>query len=140
MQDYAWVKRGMIYPFVDYVDRCVVVINLMPLLLLATCICLVTPWAEALFCMTRFQEQSELNHYKPSDFQMAIEEAFLAERGFTEKLLKDINLAVGNPTYDESVLRGVKGATGSNQGTECHVMNQVSYGVSYLTSKKIKIK
>lgn len=22
-QDYAWVKRGMIFPFVDYVDRCV---------------------------------------------------------------------------------------------------------------------
>lgn len=22
-QDYAWVKRGMIFPFMDFVDRCV---------------------------------------------------------------------------------------------------------------------
>lgn len=24
-QDYAWVKHGMIFPFMDYVDRCGVV-------------------------------------------------------------------------------------------------------------------
>jgi hypothetical protein len=24
-QDYAWVKRGMIFPFMEYVDRCVLV-------------------------------------------------------------------------------------------------------------------
>lgn len=22
-QDYAWVKRGLIFPFVDFVDRCI---------------------------------------------------------------------------------------------------------------------
>lgn len=26
VQDYAWVKRGMIFPFVDYVDRCVILV------------------------------------------------------------------------------------------------------------------
>lgn len=27
-QDYAWVTRGMIFPFIDYVDRCAVVVCL----------------------------------------------------------------------------------------------------------------
>ncbi|KAH9723999.1 Histone-lysine N-methyltransferase ATX5 [Citrus sinensis] len=82
-RDYAWVKRGLIFPFVDFVDR--------------------------------FQEQSELNDCKPSDFQMALEEAFLADQGFTEKLIQDINMAAGNPTYDELVLKWGQEATGSNQ-------------------------
>ena len=25
-QDYAWVQRGMIFPFMDFVDRCVVIV------------------------------------------------------------------------------------------------------------------
>ncbi|KAJ9164543.1 hypothetical protein P3X46_024108 [Hevea brasiliensis] len=53
-RDYAWLRRGMIFPFTDFVD-----------------------W---------FQEQSELMDRKPGDFQMAIEEAFLVEQWFTEKL------------------------------------------------------
>ncbi|XP_010537097.1 PREDICTED: histone-lysine N-methyltransferase ATX4-like isoform X2 [Tarenaya hassleriana] len=69
-RDYAWVIRGMIFPFVDYVDR--------------------------------FQEQSELHGCNPGDFQMALEEAFLAEQGFTEKLMQDINMASGNPNFDDS--------------------------------------
>ena len=40
------------------------------------------------FAWSRFQEQSELNGCKPCEFQMAIEEALLAENGFTEKLIK----------------------------------------------------
>lgn len=24
-QDYAWVKRGMIFPFMDYIDRYVII-------------------------------------------------------------------------------------------------------------------
>lgn len=36
------------------------------------------------------------------------------EQGFTEKLLADINMAAGNPVYDESLPRGVQEATGSN--------------------------
>ncbi|TXG66548.1 hypothetical protein EZV62_007823 [Acer yangbiense] len=93
-REYAWVRRGMIFPFVDYVDR--------------------------------FQEQSELSYCKPSDFQMALEEAFLADQGFTEKLIQEINMAAGNPTYDESVLRWVQEATGLNQDLEFHFWNQAS--------------
>ncbi|KAL0886631.1 hypothetical protein Bca101_010614 [Brassica carinata] len=62
-RDYAWVRRGMIFPFVDYVDR--------------------------------FQEQSELRGCNPGDFQMALEEALLADQGFTEKLMQDIHMAAG---------------------------------------------
>ncbi|KAE8662174.1 Histone-lysine N-methyltransferase ATX5 [Hibiscus syriacus] len=72
-RDYAWVRRGMIFPFMDFLDR--------------------------------FHEQPELHRCKPSDFQLAMEEAFLAEQGFTEKLIQDINIAAGNSSYEESVLR-----------------------------------
>lgn len=66
------------------------------------------------FASLRFQEQEEFYGYKPSDFQMAMEEAFMADQGFTEKLIHDINMAAGNPTYDESMLRWVQEASGSN--------------------------
>ncbi|KAL5568350.1 hypothetical protein UlMin_024925 [Ulmus minor] len=90
-RDYAWVKRGMIFPFMDYAEK--------------------------------FQVQSELNNSISSDFKMAIEEAFLAEQGFTEKLITDINIAAGNLTYDESILRGAE-ATGSNHDADYHFLNQ----------------
>ncbi|KAF4380411.1 hypothetical protein F8388_024704 [Cannabis sativa] len=82
-RDYAWVRRGNIFPFMDHVDR--------------------------------FQGQSELSKCVPCEFQMAIEEAFLAEQGFTEKLIADINVAAGNVTYDVSILNGVVEDTCSNQ-------------------------
>lgn len=132
-QDYAWVKRGMIFPLMDHVDRCVVTI-ICPFLLVIDVDHLETPWTDALLCLTRFQEQSELNDYKPNDFQMAIEEAFLAERGFTEKLTKDIKLAAGNSAFDESIIRGIRDTTGLYHGTEDHFLNKASYnGVSYLS-------
>ncbi|KAK6936693.1 PWWP domain [Dillenia turbinata] len=87
-RDYAWVKRGMIFPFVDYVER--------------------------------FQGQTDLNNNKPSDFRMAIEEAFLAVHGFTEALRKDIKMAAGNSAYCEPVPRGIQEFTGSNQDQEFH--------------------
>ena len=62
----------------------------------------------------RFQGQSELSYYTPSDFQMAIEEAFLAERGFTEKLIADINTAATNNGYDDSILKPFQEVSGSN--------------------------
>ncbi|KAI5561829.1 hypothetical protein BDE02_15G012900 [Populus trichocarpa] len=90
-RDYAWVQRGMIFPFMDFLDR--------------------------------FQEQSELDDFN-GDFQMAFEEAFLAEQGFTEKLIQDMNTAAGNPIYDESVYRCLQEATGSNQDQDFHSPNQ----------------
>ncbi|XP_022141146.1 histone-lysine N-methyltransferase ATX4 [Momordica charantia] len=87
-RDYAWVRRGMIFPFMDFIDR--------------------------------FQGQSELDRCKPNEFQIAMDEAFLAERGFTEKLIADINMAAGNTIADEFLLRGTQEATGSNQDPDCH--------------------
>lgn len=58
---------------------------------------------------------------------MAIEEAFLAEQGFTEKLIQDINMAAGNPTFDESVYRWLQEATGSNQDQDFQSPNQASF-------------
>ena len=57
---------------------------------------------------------------------MAIEEAFLADKGFTEKLIADIDTAAGNTGYDESILKGVLEAAGSNQDTAYHFLNQVN--------------
>ncbi|KAK4786720.1 hypothetical protein SAY86_010553 [Trapa natans] len=84
-RDFAWVIRGMIFPFLDNVDR--------------------------------FRDQPELEDCKPGDFQMALDEAFLAENGFTEKLIEDINLAAGNITYDFDY-KGIEEASGSNQDHE----------------------
>ncbi|KAK2419520.1 histone-lysine N-methyltransferase ATX3 [Trifolium repens] len=96
-RDYAWVKHGMIFPFLDYVDR--------------------------------FQEQPELSNYSPSEFQMAIEEAFLADQGFTEKLIDDINAAAGATGYNDTILKSFKEVRGSNQygGTGKHFLNQDSF-------------
>lgn len=54
---------------------------------------------------------------------MAIEEAFLVEQGFTEKLIADINMAA---MYDESIFRGDQEATGSSHDLEYQFMNQAS--------------
>ncbi|KAK1302524.1 Histone-lysine N-methyltransferase ATX4 [Acorus calamus] len=68
-RDYAWVKNGMIYPFIEHLDR--------------------------------FQGQTQLHKSKPSDFRMAIEEAFLAEHGFVEMEVEDMNTD-GQPAVNES--------------------------------------
>ena len=77
-------------------------------------------------CWFRFQGQSELSYYNPSDFQMAIEEAFLAERGFTEKLIADINTAATNNGYDDSILKAFQEVSGTNQYAGYHFLNQVN--------------
>ncbi|OVA11323.1 PWWP domain [Macleaya cordata] len=87
-RDYAWVKHGMIFPFIDYVDR--------------------------------YQGQTQLYRSKPSDFRMAIEEAFLAENGFTEMSIEGMDTIAGQPASHKSIPRGIQEATGSNQDQECH--------------------
>ncbi|XP_061356155.1 histone-lysine N-methyltransferase ATX4-like isoform X2 [Gastrolobium bilobum] len=91
-RDYAWVEYGMIFPFMEYVDR--------------------------------FQRQSELSSCKSSEFQKAIEEAFLADQGFTEKLIADINTAACNNGYSDSILKGFREVDGSNQNEGCHFLSQ----------------
>ncbi|KAG9133166.1 hypothetical protein Leryth_023421 [Lithospermum erythrorhizon] len=85
-RDYSWIRRGMIYPFIDYVDS--------------------------------FQGQTELSDSKPSDLRSAIEEAFLAENGFNELLMVEINVAAGNLDYLQSLMRGTLEASDSNQFQE----------------------
>ncbi|XP_010266518.1 PREDICTED: histone-lysine N-methyltransferase ATX4-like isoform X2 [Nelumbo nucifera] len=94
-REYAWVKHGMIFPFIDYLDR--------------------------------FQGQTQLYKSKPSDFRMAIEEAFLAEHGFMEVPAEDMNVVAGQPTYDQSIPRGVQEATGSNEDQECYSLDQDAF-------------
>ncbi|CAI0449935.1 unnamed protein product [Linum tenue] len=106
-RDYAWVKRGMIFPFMDFVDR--------------------------------FQKQP-LNDYKASDFQMAIEEAFMVEQGFTEKLMQEINLIAGNTACEEPALRWLQEASGSNQYQDSQSPNQASILISLVMFMKKKNK
>ncbi|KAE9608873.1 putative histone-lysine N-methyltransferase transcription regulator PHD family [Lupinus albus] len=91
-RDYGWVKDGMIFPFVDYVDR--------------------------------FQGQSEFSYYNPSQLQVAIEEAFLADQGHTEKLITDINSAAANTDIDDTILKVLREDTGPNQYARYHFLDQ----------------
>jgi len=121
------VKHGSIFPFVDYVDRCGVAVGCFCLLIISH----FSLWNGFLLTRRdvswfRFQGQSELSFYNPSDFQMAIEEAFLAERGFTEKLIADINTAATSNGYDDSILKAVQEVTRSNHYAGYRFLNQVS--------------
>lgn len=68
-----------------------------------------------------------MNDSKPSDLRSAIEEAFLAEQGYTEMLMVEINAAAGNLDYLKVIPGGVREATGSNQDQECNSRNQASF-------------
>ncbi|KAG2599524.1 hypothetical protein PVAP13_5KG429000 [Panicum virgatum] len=78
---YVWVRQGLIFPFVDYMDR--------------------------------FQGQTELSSCKPADFQRAVEEAFLADRGFAEVLM-DCSTK-GQPVVCHSFPDDLHEVTGSNE-------------------------
>lgn len=66
----------------------------------------------------RFQGQTDLHDSEPSVLRSAIEEAFLAEHGFTEMLMVEINAAAGNLDYLDSIPRGINESRGSNQEHE----------------------
>ncbi|XP_020577294.1 histone-lysine N-methyltransferase ATX4-like [Phalaenopsis equestris] len=85
-RDYGWVKQGMLFPFMDYIER--------------------------------FQSQTELYRSKPSEFRMAIEEAFLAEQGFRGAEVDEGSLGV-QMRDRQSVPRGTQEATDSNHELEC---------------------
>ncbi|CAA7397417.1 unnamed protein product [Spirodela intermedia] len=111
-RDYAWVRQGSIFPFVDYLDR--------------------------------FQGQTQLHKSKPSDFRMAIEEAFLAEHGFMAMQMEERNIA-GQPVYSHHVQE----ATDSNQDLDCQSHAQAikksklhcqscGSGLPFKSTKKVK--
>ncbi|KAG8045703.1 hypothetical protein GUJ93_ZPchr0008g13782 [Zizania palustris] len=90
-RDYGWVKQGMLFPFVDYLDR--------------------------------FQGQP-LYKLKAIKFRTAIEEAFIAERGFFE-LEMDGGCSLEKSANDQSIPDGIQEGTGSNNEQECQSEAQV---------------
>lgn len=74
----------------------------------------------------RFQEQAWQNGCEPSNFHKALEEAFLAENGFLETLMQEIDMAAGRASCFDSISRGAQEATGSNQYQELHHHSQAS--------------
>lgn len=68
-----------------------------------------------------------MNDSAPSDLRSAIEEAFLAESGFNEMLMVEINAAAGNLDYLQSLTRGVFEVSDSNQDLECNSLNKASF-------------
>lgn len=81
--------------------------------------------------LLRFQEQSELRGCNPGDFQMALEEALLADQGFTEKLMQDIHMAAGNQPFDDSVYGWIQEAAGSSQYLDHVAPSQASFSFSW---------
>ncbi|KAI4355233.1 hypothetical protein L6164_004026 [Bauhinia variegata] len=87
-RDYAWVKQGMIFPFMEFMDR--------------------------------FQGQTRLYKSKPSDFQMALEEALLAEDGFM-----DSNMGTEQITNIEAQPSGYTEASNSYVDPEYYSQDQI---------------
>lgn len=78
--------------------------------------------------MFRFQGQTELNDSKRDDLQSAIQEAFLAEQGFSDMLMVEIFAAAGNLENFEalSLIIGNKEITCSDEGHKCNTQKQAS--------------
>lgn len=79
-----------------------------------------------LFCI-RFQEQSELSYCNSSQFQVAIEEAFLADQGFVENLKEDLDAVAGNNgCSNSSILKVFQNVAASNKNAGGPVQKKVS--------------
>lgn len=76
----------------------------------------------------RFQGQTELIDSKRADLQSAIQEAFLAEQGFSDMLMVEIYAAAGNLENLEtlSLIIGNKVIRCSNEGHNCNTQKQAS--------------
>ncbi|XP_020674118.1 histone-lysine N-methyltransferase ATX4 isoform X1 [Dendrobium catenatum] len=90
-RDYGWVKQGMLFPFMEYLDR--------------------------------FQGQTQLYRSSPSEFRMAIDEAFLAEHGFLGAEVDEMSSG-GQMENSQSMPRGIQEATDSNHDLECQSQMQ----------------
>ncbi|KAL5228780.1 hypothetical protein ABZP36_017045 [Zizania latifolia] len=63
--------------------------------------------------MDRFQGQTELSSCKPGDFQRAVEDAFLADQGFSEVPID--GSTIGQPVVFQSFPADLEEVTGSNE-------------------------
>lgn len=77
--------------------------------------------------MSRFQGQTKLYGSRPSDFHMAIEEAILAEHGYTDKR-PEMEQETSPATNDS----GIEEATGSNQELDLCFSDQASFQTSFM--------
>ncbi|KAL5998996.1 hypothetical protein ACLOJK_009945 [Asimina triloba] len=85
--------------------------------------------------------QTQLHKSKPSDFRMAIEEAFLAEHDFVVAEPEEMTKAA-EPASRQSDHGDMQEATGSNQYQECQSQTQASWhcglAVQVKNTKKMK--
>jgi hypothetical protein len=102
----------MLFPFVEYLDRSTSAFLHTEALPLPT-------WLSLKFLplSTRFQGQS-LYKLRPSKFRAAIEEAFLAERGFFDLQIDGV-CSLEKSVNEQSVADGTHEVTGSNTEQEC---------------------
>ena len=80
-QDYAWAKQGMVFPFLEFMDRCVcvcVVFVVLPAIIFGLLLLIL------IIILFRFQGQTRLYKTKGSDFHKAMEEAMLADNGILD--------------------------------------------------------
>ncbi|KVI07097.1 PWWP-like protein [Cynara cardunculus var. scolymus] len=103
-RDYAWIRSGMIFSFVENVDRFAMV----QFFSYIRSFIGKEDGDDEKLVIFRFQGQTDLNDNEPSVLRSAIEEAFLAEHGFTEMLMVEINAAAGNLDYLDAIPRGVR--------------------------------
>ena len=82
-------------------------------------------WSSSFF--TRFQGQA-LYKLRPSKFRAAIEEAFLAERGFFELQIDGV-CSLEKSANEQSVADGTHEVTGSNTEQECQSNSKVTWCV-----------
>lgn len=110
------MKQGRIFPFVDNVDRSVMSMEYNVENSLAVVL-------KSVKSNCRFQGQTELCGSKPCDFRLAIEEAFLAEHGFSGARV-DATTISGQPANYVSF--PIQEATDSNHEQECQSRIQAS--------------
>ncbi|XP_020265083.1 histone-lysine N-methyltransferase ATX4-like isoform X2 [Asparagus officinalis] len=84
--------------------------------------------------LDRFQEQTELQKSRLSDFHTAIEEAFLAEHGFSG-VQDNIAMVVQPSNHHKLLPRVIQEVTGSNHDQDCQSQIKDLEGVDYLCSK-----
>jgi hypothetical protein len=81
-QDYAWAKQGMVFPFLEFMDRfvsvCVILVVFLPARIFGSLLLILRIF------LFRFQGHTRLYKTKESDFHKAMEEALLADNGILD--------------------------------------------------------
>lgn len=89
------MKQGMVFPFTEFMDRCVLAV-VVSARMFGTCLLKLS--------LFRFQGQSQLYKSKASEFQSAIEEATLAENGILDSHLEAKQIMEGADSHVDQVI------------------------------------